>query len=134
MAYLEPFTAEEREALAPYFTNLDKPVFKAPRQFTRLRELSRSHMTLVGDTVRAQSRIKSLYRSRGVLVSGVNVYGVHHREEWQEQLSSSAQTRATRLYAHLDFLLEQKKQAEADLLQEAKKHPDPPPGLVRFLC
>ena len=103
--------------------NLDKTVFKAPRQFTRLRELSRSHMTLVGDTVRVQSRIKSLYRSRGVLVSGVNVYGVHHRGEWRGQLSSSAQTRATMLYDHLDFLLEQKKQAEADLLREAKKHP-----------
>ena len=42
--------------------NLDKPVFKAPRQFTRLREFSRIHMTLVGDVVRAQARIKSLYR------------------------------------------------------------------------
>jgi hypothetical protein len=80
-------------------------------------------MTLVGDAVRAQSRIKSLYRSRGILVSGVNVYGVRHREEWRKQLCSSAQTRATRLYDHLDFSLEQKKQAEADLLREAKKHP-----------
>jgi transposase len=53
----------------------------------------------------------------------VNVYGVRHREEWQAQLSSSAQARATRLYKHLDFLLEQKKQAEGDLLREAKKHP-----------
>jgi transposase len=103
--------------------NLDKPVFKSPRQFTRLRELSRIHMTLVGDVVRGQSRIKSLYRSRGIFVTGVNVYGVRHREQWQKQLSSSAQTRATRLYDHLDFLLEQKKQAEADLLREAKKHP-----------
>jgi len=102
--------------------NLDKPVFKAPREFTRLRELSRMHMTLVGDVVRGQSRIKSLYRSRGIPVSGVNVYGVHHREMWQKQLSPSAQTRATRLYAHLDFLLEQKQQAEADLLREAKRH------------
>jgi transposase len=102
--------------------SLDKPVFKAPRQFTRLRELSRIHMTLVGDVVRGQSRIKSLYRSRGIPVSGVNVYGVHHREAWQKKLSSSAQMRATRLYAHLDFLLEQKKQAEADLLREAKRH------------
>lgn len=31
-------------------------------------------MTLVGDVVRAESRIKSLYRSRGILVCGVNVY------------------------------------------------------------
>ena len=108
--------------------NLEKHVFKAPRQFTRLRELSRIHMTLVGDVVRAQARIKSLYRSRGILVSGVNVYGVRLREGWQKQLCFSAQTRATRLYDHLDFLLEQKKQAEADLLREAKKHP-----IVRIL-
>jgi transposase len=103
--------------------NLDKSVFKAPRQFTHLREFSRIHMTLVGDVVRTQSRIKSLYRSRGILVSGANVYGVRHREEWQQRLCSSAQARAARLYDHLDFLLEQKKQAEADLLREAKKHP-----------
>jgi transposase len=85
-------------------------------------------MTLVGDVVRGQSRIKSLYRSRGIFVSGVNVYGVRHREEWQAKLCSSAQARAARLYDHLDFLLEQKKQAEADLLREAKKHP-----IVRIL-
>ncbi len=42
--------------------NLDKTVFKSPRQFTRLRDLSRIHMTLVVDVVRAQARIKSLYR------------------------------------------------------------------------
>jgi hypothetical protein len=55
--------------------NLDKPVFKSPRQFTHLRELSRIDLTLVGDVVRGQSRIKSLYRLRGIFVSGVNVYG-----------------------------------------------------------
>jgi transposase len=80
-------------------------------------------MTLVSDTVRVQARIKALYRSRGILVSGVDVYGLRHREEWQKQLPSSIQTRATRLYDYLDFLLGQKKQAEADLLREAKKHP-----------
>ena len=103
--------------------SLDKPVFKAPRQFTHLRELSRIHMTLVGDVARAQARIKSLYPSRGIGVSGVNVYGVDPREEWQKQLGPGTQTRATRLYDHLDFLLEQKKQAESDLVGEAKKHP-----------
>jgi transposase len=43
--------------------------------------------------------------------------------EWQKQLPSDTQTRATRLYDHFDFLIEQKKQAEADLVREAKKHP-----------
>jgi len=46
--------------------NFGKRVFKAPRQFTSLRELSRIHMTLVGDVVRGQSRIKSLYRGDAV--------------------------------------------------------------------
>ena len=62
---------------------------------------------------------KSVYRSRGVLVAGVDVYSARRRAEWQKQLPSGSQARATRLYAHLDFLLEQKKQAEADLLREA---------------
>ena len=77
--------------------SLDKAVFKAPRQFTRLRELSRIHMTLVGDVVRVQARIKSLYRSRGVLVTGLDVYSPRRRQEWQKQLCSSALTRATPL-------------------------------------
>jgi transposase len=102
--------------------NLEKHVFKAPRQFSWLREFSRPHMTLVSDVVRTQARIKSIYRSRGVLVSGVDVYGVRRREEWLDQLSPHSRSRATRLYAHLDFLLDQKKQAESDLLREAKKH------------
>jgi transposase len=108
--------------------NLDKIIFKSPRQFTRLRELSRIHITLVKDAVRVKARIKSLYRSRGILVSGENVYGVRLRKGWQKQLCSSAQTRATRLYDHLDFLLEQKKQAEVDLLREGKNH-----SIVRIL-
>ncbi len=57
------------------------------------------------------------------MVANENVYGVRRREEWQQQLPSSAQTRATRLYDHLDFLLEQKDQAENDLVRESKKHP-----------
>ena len=108
--------------------NLDRAMFKAPRQFTCLRELSRIHRTQVTDVVRRQSRIKSLYQARGIRVSGVNVYGVRHREEWQQQLCSNARARATRLYDPLDFLLEQKQQAEADLLREAKK-----PPIVRIL-
>jgi hypothetical protein len=94
---------------------IDKRVFKAPGQFTRPRELSRIHMTRVGDVIRVQSRIKSLYRSRGVMVSGLNVYSVRLRDDWQKQLGSSAQTRAARLYDQLDFLVEQKKHAEGGL-------------------
>jgi hypothetical protein len=79
-------------------------------------------MMLVGDVVRVQSRIKGLYRSRGVMVSKLNVYSVRLRDDWQKQLGSSAQARAARLYDHLDFMVQQKKQADRDLLRESKKH------------
>jgi hypothetical protein len=94
---------------------LEKRIFKAPRQFSVLRELSRIHMTATHDLVRLQSRIKSLYRSRGILVPAGSVYSARHRQQWQERLPVSVQTRATRLYGHFDFLAEQKKQAECDL-------------------
>jgi transposase len=103
--------------------SLEKAVFKAPDQFTQLRELSRSHVSLVGDVVRVQARIKSLYRSRGVWVTGANVYITTQREPWREKLGFSTQTRLDRLYDPLDFLVAQKKQAEASLVREAKKYP-----------
>jgi hypothetical protein len=40
---------------------LGKRIFKAPREFSVLRELSRMHLTVVRDVVRVQSRLKSLY-------------------------------------------------------------------------
>jgi hypothetical protein len=56
-------------------------------------------------------------------VSGIDAYIPRCREEWIEQLSSSTKIRAVRPYDHLDFMLGQKKHAEADLLREGKKHP-----------
>ena len=57
-----------------------------------------------------QARLKSLYRARGIPVPGPTVYSIRHREEWQKQLPASARRRAARLYAELDFLIEQKRQ------------------------
>ena len=108
--------------------SLKKRVFKAPRQFSVLRELSRVHMTAAHDLVRVQSRLKSLYRSRGILVPGGSVYSAGHRGQWQKRLPTSVQTRATRLYEQFEFLAEQKKQAERDLARESRKHP-----IVRIL-
>lgn len=79
-------------------------------------------MTLVSDAARARARIKSVHRSRGVFVSEVDVYGVRRREEWLDQLPSYSRSRATRLYDHFEFLLDQEKQAESDLRREARKH------------
>ena len=115
-------------AEALWVGSLKKRVFKAPRQFSLLRELSRTHITITRDVVRAQARIKSLYRSRGIPTPGNWVYSPRRREEWEKQLPASTRRRAERLYENFDFCLEQKKQAEADLLREAKRHP-----IVRIL-
>jgi len=64
-----------------------------------------------------------MYRSRGVWVSGSNVYSPAQRDQWREQLASSARTRLDLLYEQLDFLTAQKKRAEASLVREARKYP-----------
>jgi hypothetical protein len=49
-------------------------VFKAPRRFSRLRELARVHSMLVRDVVRVQGRLKAMYRGRGISTPGKSVY------------------------------------------------------------
>jgi len=53
--------------------------FKERGDFRALGELSRAHDKLVRDCVRVQNRLKSLYRSRGVSVSGMSVYSLEGR-------------------------------------------------------
>ena len=96
--------------------SLDKRIFKAPRQFTMLRELARTHAMISRDLVRVQSRIKSIYRSRGVATPGRSVYCQHGREQWLQQLPAPSRTSAARLYEHYDFLRELKEQAQTSLV------------------
>lgn len=102
--------------------SLDKQIFKAPREFTLLRELSRAHITATRDLVRVQSRLKSLYRSRGVQTPGASVYSPAQRDAWEKRLPTCARRRATQLGEQVDFFREQKKRIEADLLRESRKH------------
>ncbi len=102
--------------------SLDKRIFKAPQEFTLLRELSRAHITATRDLVRVQARLKSLYRSRGIQTPGGSVYSSRHRDDWEQRLPASARRRATHLRDQLAFFQEQKKQVEAELLRESRKH------------
>ncbi len=54
--------------------SIRRSVFKAPGELGRLRELVRVHSMLVGDVMRVQLRMKSMYRARSVDVSGRAVY------------------------------------------------------------
>jgi transposase len=102
---------------------VDKPVFKAPTEFTKLRELARVHAMLVGDVVRVQARLKFIYRSRAVATSGTALYSPARRDQWQDQLPEASRAVTTKLYAHYDFLLELKKEAEQELTAESHRHP-----------
>ena len=98
------------------------PVFKAPGQFSRLRELARVHSMLVGDVVRVQLRLKAIYRSRGVSTTGKTVYSSRGREAWVQKLPTQHRWAAEKLHEEYDALLELKKAIESELVSESRKH------------
>ncbi len=103
--------------------SLDRVVFKAPAEFRALRELATVHRALTGDLVRVRLRIKSQFRSRGIPSPGQTVYGKRNRKEWLAKLAPSHRRAAERFYAHLDFLVELKAEAEKDLIKESHRQP-----------
>jgi transposase len=101
---------------------IKKRVFKAPRLYSRLRELGRVHSMLVRDVVRVQARLKAMYRARGVGTPGKSVYGPSERDRWLRQLPVSARWATEKLHEEYDLLLELKRQAENELVAESRKH------------
>jgi transposase len=102
---------------------IERKVFKEEGAFKTLRELGRTHTMVVGDVVRVQNRIKALYRSRGVAVSGASVYSKKGRDDFLGQLPDVSRAAATTLYKQYDAVEEIRKQAEKDLVAEAHRHP-----------
>ena len=101
---------------------LEQRVFKAPQQFAMLRELASSHRTVTRELVHARLRLKSLYRSRGIQTPGASVYSLRQRDAWLRRLPPSSRKSAGWLYEQIDFWVEQKREAERDLLEESSKH------------
>jgi transposase len=97
-------------------------VYKGLGEFGRLRELSRAYSMVVSDSVRVQSRIKSLYRSRGIPTGGKEVYSPAAREKWLKKAPANVRPLAGILYQELDAIRDLQKQAEKELLAEARKH------------
>ena len=101
-----------------------KVVYHGQRNSHRLKELSRSYLTLVHDSTRVMNRIKAIYRSRGIRCAGQRVYSLRYRAEWLEQLQEPGlRQRADLLYQQLDGLHFLRKQARCALLAESRKHP-----------
>jgi transposase len=89
-----------------------------------LKELSRSYCTLVSDTTRVMSRLKALYRARGIRCAGTRVYSARFRDQWVVQLREpGVRGRAALLYKQLDLLMPLRQEARAAMLAESRKHP-----------
>ena len=101
-----------------------KPVYHGNPQGETLRELARSYRALVQDTTRGMSRLKALYRGRGIRCPGTRVYSPRFRQEWLEQLRQpGARRRADLLYQQLDALLPLRQQARQEMVAESQRHP-----------
>jgi hypothetical protein len=90
---------------------IDRRIYKPKSIFAALGELSRAYTILVGDSVRVQNRIKSLYRLRGVALSGREVYSRTSREAWLPKLPARTRPLAQMLYQEYDALTGLRRQA-----------------------
>jgi transposase len=99
-----------------------RKVYKQRGEFGALRHRAKAYTLLVGDSVRVQNRIKSLFRSRGVAVAGKGVFRAEERETWLKKLPATARSLAELLMQEHDGLLELRRKAEKAMLAEARKH------------
>lgn len=100
-----------------------KPVFKDAGRMGELRAHVDVQEDVTVDLVRAQNRLKALFRSRGVLTTGGEVYNQAHRDKYLSKLPSSYRPAALLLFAQYDALHQVKKDADKQLIACSHKHP-----------
>lgn len=97
-------------------------VYKPAGQYTKLRALVKTYSKMVEDHVRAQVRVKALYRSRGIQTPGTAVYAEKSRAEWLDKLPHALQQSARLHYQELDALRGLYREAREALAVEAREH------------
>lgn len=103
--------------------SLGRPIFKAPRQFAKLRELSRVYTLLTRDVARMKNRLRSSYRRRGVACAGTALFRPQTRPEQEKLLPASSRLAVELLGCSLDGLREMKGRAQEAMVREARRHP-----------
>jgi transposase len=101
---------------------LKRRVYKAPREFSGLKDAVRGYNLLIQDTVRLKNRLRAIYRSRGVQTTS-EIYDAETRNSWRKKLPPSHRRLVELLEARLDALEPLQEEAEAWLKEESKKHP-----------
>ncbi len=97
-------------------------VYKKRGRFARLGYRAKAHALLVADSVRVQSRIKALLRSRGVAAAGGDVYSTSERAGWLWKLPQAARSLAELLSRGYDRGMELRDRAQTELIAEARRH------------
>ena len=100
-----------------------KPVYHGQHGTQRLKELVRGRQCAVRDRTRTKNRLKTLFRARGVDVSGSQVYEAAQRDQWLRRLPrDETRHRALWLYRQLELLDTLVDESEAAVLKESRKH------------
>lgn len=98
-------------------------VWHGHQQTRKLKQLVQAYWTFSVDTQRTMSRIKAVYRGRGIRTPGRGVYQVKQRSDWLSQLSEPGMRQRTGwLYEQLDHVRELRKQIRSAVLTEGRKH------------
>ena len=104
-------------------TDALKATYHGEHSTQGLKELVHSYMAIVHDRTRTKTRLKALFRGRGIPCSGTSLYNKENREDWRRKIDNSARlSRADRLWKEIDYLTELAEESEKDLLKEARKH------------
>jgi transposase len=100
---------------------VDVKVYKHQGPFGELRQLVKTHSTIVTDVRRVQSRLKALYRSRGVLTPGEDVYRSSSRDTWLSRLPKSSRMSAELLFSQYDALSILRRQSKREMVKESHR-------------
>lgn len=102
-------------------------VYHGSAERRTLVELARTYDYLIEDGTRVMSRLKALFRARGILTPGQQLYAPTRRTEWLEQLPEpGVRFRAETLFAHLHTLQELRPKAKRAMVAEARRDPSWP--------
>jgi transposase len=109
-----------------------RAVYHGSPERQTLQELARTYENLVADGTRVMSRLKALFRARGIKTPGQQLYDPARRAEWLEQLREpGARFRAESLFAFLRTIQELRPTAKRAMVAEAQR--DPSWGVLRSI-
>jgi transposase len=104
-------------------TGMLRSVYHGHEATRKLKELVRAYETFSLDSQRTMTRIKAIYRGRGISTPGRGVYQSSQREQWLNRLiEPGLRQRATWLYEQLDQLKPLRKKAKQAMLSESRVH------------